>query len=195
MILANLKKQKILIVGPPDTGKTSLVARLVKKRFEDCNTTTIGVDFTGYVAQMDGYGGEEVGLELWDFAGDPYLGDHFLSLIATSDAIMFCFDASDPNSLKQLERWIQKANEKLSDCCKLVVATKCDKLSSPRQHVQMDRINQQFKCRGYDFIRTSAKTGMNVEASFLYLAREIASTKRQDKAIRLLSRRRTCRCC
>jgi len=196
MLLTSLQQQRILLLGPPDTGKTSLVTRLVDKKFQECSLATVGVDFSGYVAQIDGYGGSELGLQIWDLGGDIERRIPFR--VETNDAIMFCFDASQPESLKQLEKWMALVLKNTTNCCKLVVATKCDKLSSPLQHSQLDSINKSLTQKGYDFIRTSAKTGMNVEAGFLYLARQIAH-KRQDSdgdlPLRLFSRRRLWTCC
>ncbi len=56
------KVAKVLVVGDPATGKTSIIKRYVSNVFSDIHQTTIGVDFQLKVLKVEG---EILNVQLW----------------------------------------------------------------------------------------------------------------------------------
>ncbi len=62
---------KLLLVGEPEVGKTSLIKRYVENFFEEGYQITLGVDFLSKTIQLPGENGQEQELiyQIWDVAG------------------------------------------------------------------------------------------------------------------------------
>ena len=58
-----LKTFKIIVIGQPGVGKTSLVRRFTKTNFDDKYNPTIGVEFDTKEVEI---GGLSYQLQLWD---------------------------------------------------------------------------------------------------------------------------------
>jgi len=94
---------KVLVVGNAKCGKTSLIQRYVRGRFQDEYRTTIGADYSRKVVpQQDG---SHVHLQLWDLAGQ----DRFAKLTRpyyrhARAAIVVC-DISRAETLTAVRDW------------------------------------------------------------------------------------------
>ncbi len=69
--MENSKKLKIVIVGPPASGKTCFLERLLGKKFNSESISTIGVNFG--IVEVGG----NIQLNVWDAAGS----DHYQKII------------------------------------------------------------------------------------------------------------------
>lgn len=95
---------KIIIIGDPSVGKTSLQTRIIEDIFKPKYNTTLGVDFSFKEINVKG---SKVKLQIWDTAGQ----EKYRSLITTyyrhTDGIIMVFDLSDEHSFENLvESWI-----------------------------------------------------------------------------------------
>ena len=100
---------KLILVGQPNVGKTSVFHRILYDRFSEYYMATLGADLAHVCLHL--YPGQPkrhlmVNLQLWDIAGSERFSD--LSHIVYRDATAFIVvcDITLPGHLKQAEPWV-----------------------------------------------------------------------------------------
>jgi len=177
---------KVVLLGAPSVGKTSLLARYVDDIFRDEYMQTIGanflikeVDLKNIIHNIDIKSSErnqdikERGLKLyfWDIGGqtDKLFANEYYFIQALG--AMIIFDILNRKSFKNLEFWISKLKELSGDVPFIIVGNKLDK--SEEREVSEEEGRKFAKKYGVDYIETSAKNDMNVNKAFELLAIKI----------------------
>ena len=161
-------QKKICMIGDFGVGKTSLVARFVRQTFSDKYLTTVGVKIdTKLVKLADG---SQVKLILWDIAGNNTLAATTISYLRGAMGFLFVADGTRSPTLDSVlnlhEAIIKQQGEKPF----VVLLNKADL----EQEWEMDEaVISEKKQQGWKFLKTSAKTGLNVEQAFLELATQM----------------------
>lgn len=97
---------KLILVGDPSVGKTSLLGRIIDNSYKSNPPTTLGVDFSFRPIEIEG---SKVKLQLWDTAGQEKYRSLINSYYKHSDGIIMVFDLSDMNSFENLvQNWLLK---------------------------------------------------------------------------------------
>lgn len=162
---------KIVIVGDAAVGKTSLIRRLADNKFEDAYTHTIGADFNVKVVEFPEHKKNAV-LTLWDIGGqerfDLIRGYYYEG----SHAGLIVFDLTKKESFKNVSNWHHDLQSYLKNIPIALIGNKNDLES---QIIISDNdIESKMNELKIDFsIKTSAKTGENVEDVFSKLAKMV----------------------
>lgn len=157
-------KKKVCILGAFAVGKTSLVERYVKSIFSDKYHTTIGVKTDQKDIVVDG---KEVRLILWDINGeDDYQRVKPSYLVGTSGFLLVA-DGTRKDTLE--------VAKDLKDLVFNTVGAKDFYLLINKSDLSEnweidDEILNDFAANGWKIIKTSAKTGDNVDETFTALA-------------------------
>ncbi len=127
---------KVVLIGNTNAGKTSLRSRFLFQRFNAAYKATIGADFVAKTLPLDPSDpdGAKATLCIWDTAGQERYAALGSSFYRGADAVILVIDSSDPDGLKDAERWVTSFREKtpiddgeeLRRFCWMCVATKCD---------------------------------------------------------------------
>mmetsp|Transcript_9042 Transcript_9042/g.19140 ORF Transcript_9042/g.19140 Transcript_9042/m.19140 type:complete len:246 (-) Transcript_9042:467-1204(-) len=97
------KVLKILVLGDPGTGKSSIINRYVKGTFSEATSTTVGVDFGLKSLRV---GGEEIRLQLWDIAGQDRINSNLLRVYyRDAFGVMLVYDISRPQTFETVSKW------------------------------------------------------------------------------------------
>ena len=159
--------KKICMVGASAVGKTSLVARFVRGRFSDKYLTTLGVKIDKRVVEVTG---QEVNLLLWDLAGEDEYMQLRLSYLDGSSGYFLVADGTRRSTLETAFDLQAKVEGEISGAPFILLLNKSDLADEwDLNDGAMAKISE----AGWEFIHTSAKTGLGVEEAFLALARKM----------------------
>ncbi len=172
---------KILLLGDPAVGKTSLVTRFVHGKFTKDYLVTVGME---PYSQHLTIGRTPISLSIWDIAGQK----EFLSLrtifFKGAKATVLTFDLSRRETFENIWRWHEETDKATKGQYFLLVGNKND-LKDQRQVYRREGnqlARELDRCIGY--IETSALTGYRVEEAFVKLAQKILVSE-QEKLRRI----------
>ena len=157
---------KVVAVGSPGVGKTSLINGLCGIPFEVHTHTTIGVEFRMKDVQVSA--GPAVSMQLWDTAGQERY--HALNSVyyRRSMGALLVFDVTNRESFDKLNHWLGEIRKHADPAiCVVICGNKTD-LATARS-VSSDEGHAFAASVGAVYCETSAKTD-NVEDAFRLMA-------------------------
>jgi small GTP-binding protein len=164
---------KVIIIGEPGVGKTSLVKKFVSGRFTRDYRVSIGANL--FVKDLILNSDVEVTIQIWDIAGQEkwvkmrhlyYKGAHGALIVG---------DVTRENTFEQLkEFWNPDLKQFCGEIPKILVVNKVD-LNPIISNSEIDSLAHNINVNTTFF--TSAKNGQNVEKAFRKIAEEIIISK------------------
>jgi len=160
---------KVILAGDGGVGKTTLLYRYVEDRFMNETKMTLGVDFMVKELIIKNY---QVMLQIWDFGGQ----DHFRHLlhryVLGARGAVLMFDLTRITTLESTEEWVNICRTYDQDLPIIYLGTKYDL----QELIMVDNdlaLNMKEKFNFIDYIKTSSKTGRNIEDAFEQLTLSI----------------------
>ncbi len=159
---SDLHRIKVVMLGAPAVGKTSLVRRFVHEVFEGDYRSTLGVKVDRKNVDVDG---KNVNLLLWDVHGETEGIVVTSSYLQGAHAAILVFDATRPETMGMAAELGRRVRENSPGVEVYVVANKTD------LDVNWPVVGEATAAAGFESVlSTSAKTGEGVEQLFLSLA-------------------------
>ncbi len=159
---------KILLLGDPAVGKTSLVQRFLHGKFTKDYITTVGMEPYNRYQEING---SNVLLNLWDIAAGTLFTSIRNLFFKGAKGALIVFDLTRRDTFENVEVWLEEVGKFSPDLKFILVGNKND-LRNDRVVYRREG-NQKAReidsCIGY--IETSALTGMRVEDAFLQIAK------------------------
>lgn len=169
---------KLVLLGDPMVGKTSLRLRYMGEGFREQYLSTLGTDFS-----IQFY--NNFRLQIWDLAGQENFKKVIKSYIKGSRGVMLVFDVANPDSIIGLDSWLDlfiEVNNELVPT--VIVGNKIDLrteetpgLTQKEISPYIDKLSKKYEME-FQYIETSALTGKNITSAFENLAEEIGSLQR-----------------
>ena len=159
---------KVIIVGPPAVGKTSLLNRFVHDHFDLKYQLTIGVDFLTKMVEYEP--SKFAKLQIWDIGAQERFKFLHRSFYDGAFGALVVFDLSRQQTFSGMKTWVSEMHSILNaDIPKVIIGNKSDLITEIGQIIDRSELEEYIKKESCLYIETSAKTGENVEYAFLEL--------------------------
>ena len=172
-------KFKLLLLGAAAVGKTSLMFRFANDMFNDDYTATIGTQFLTKNVNLglkDLDDDDEATLNIWDIGGQKRFIDLRTTFYRGAHGALLIFDLTRHDTFKELENWVLEMTPILgANLPLLLIGNKSDLIDELGEAIDSAEVYKFAEDKGCYYIKTSAKTGKNVEKAFWELARDVAA--------------------
>jgi small GTP-binding protein len=173
--MTRIYQRKIVLLGDPGVGKTSLIRRYIYDTFHKDYMTTLGLTLQ---SRTFDYPDVRVKLIIWDIAGQKSRRQIGLRYLQGASGAILAYDLTNPKTFDSLAGWyadVRKAN-KGKDIPVVIVGTKLDLAQTNHLPLAYDvsKLGDTTAAQA-NIIFTSAKTDTNVDAAFNLLVQELVS--------------------
>ena len=169
---------KVIVIGDPAVGKTSLLTKFATNKFEEKYLPTVGVNILKEVINLE----EQivVNLMFWDVAGQPQFYMLHRPYFNGADAMILVFDITRSSTFSNINNWYSTAVKYgLSGIPRILIGNKIDlkddrKIIMPMAEHLSEKLNAPY-------FETSALTGDNVKLIFHKIAELVYKFKEELK--------------
>ncbi|MHA1804529.1 MAG: Rab family GTPase [Promethearchaeota archaeon] len=161
-------KFKIVLLGNPGVGKTSLVYRFIENKFRSDYKSTLGVNL---LKKEIKYNEKVISLQIWDLGGQESFRSLRKLYLEGSHGGFLVFDLTNKKSFEDLPEWMGDFKNIRGELPLILIGNKRD-LSDSVQ-VEDGQVEEFAKTHDLTHYITSAKTGEGVEDAFLELTKSI----------------------
>jgi small GTP-binding protein len=161
-------QKKICMLGGFGVGKTSLVSRFVSSMFSDKYLTTVGVKIDKKTVSL---ASQDMTLMLWDIYGEDEFQTVRESYLRGASGYLLVADGTRHATLETAAALQRKAESVVGPVPFLLLLNKAD---LDREWQVDERALVKLVEQGWRVMKTSAKTGADVDHAFMTLAMAMA---------------------
>lgn len=167
---SKIRSEKVVLIGAPSSGKSSLENRFINNNFVPNQEATIGAAFNSKVLKIDE---SEIKIDIWDTGGSEKYRSLVPMYFRDAKAAIVVFDITSEQSFTEASDWIAEFRERgMPNSLIFGAANKID-LASDRK-IKGDKIKEFAENHQLNFIiETSALTGEGVNELFNELGRQL----------------------
>jgi small GTP-binding protein len=173
--------KKILLIGDPAVGKTSLIRRFVLDIFDDSYLSTLGTKVTNktMILSLPEINQKvELKLMIWDVMGQKEYAMIQESAYMGSNGAIIVGDLSRQETLGHLGNWVSDLYNITSVIPLVFIGNKVD-LIDP-SNISRDELEKLAMSYEAPLVYTSAKSGENVENMFQIMAKLLTNASLEE---------------
>ncbi|CCH59026.1 hypothetical protein TBLA_0B01820 [Henningerozyma blattae CBS 6284] len=169
---SNVTSVKLVLLGEAAVGKSSIVLRFVSNDFSENKEPTIGAAF---LTQRVNIGNHTIKFEIWDTAGQERFASLAPMYYRNAQAALVVYDVTKPQSFIKARHWVKELQEQANKGIIIaLVGNKADIIEDGEERkVAREEAEKLAEEEGLLFFETSAKTGNNVNETFLAIGEKI----------------------
>jgi Ras-related protein Rab-5C len=157
-----MKSYRVVFLGKVSVGKTSIVLRLIKNKFEEFISSTIGATFHTYQPQK--YNGN-VKLEIWDTAGQERYKSLAPIYYRNSSIVLIVYDTTDRDSFNIAKGWVNEIFiNTTNDPVIAFIGNKIDLME--QRVVSVEEASSYAKLYNLNYYEISALSGFGIQSMF-----------------------------
>ena len=162
---------KVLVIGSLGTGKSCVVERFTRNKFNCVHNSTVGVDFSSMLTTINN--NERIKLHIWDTAGNRAFGPIINSYYRGVAGAIIVFDITKRHTFEAINDWYGQIQEHSDNVNMpiLLLGNKCDNES--RRGVSREEAELVAKTLNMIYYETSAKKDINIHECFHALIKNI----------------------
>jgi len=161
---------KIIVIGSPSVGKTSLIRRFAENKFSKSYLPTIGADFNLKVIELPD---AQVIMTVWDIGGHERFDTIRTFYYSGAHGGVIAFDLTRRETFESIRGWEEDIRKGAGDRIPLILL--CNKADlKDKIEVSEEEIKKVAEELDISFFMTSAKTGQNVQEAFRKIAKDCA---------------------
>jgi len=166
---------KVLIIGDPAVGKTSLLLRFVKGTFSGDTQNSVGAD--EYLSKKIDVDGVPTTLNIWDTAGQEKFRTITSSYYRGAHGVIIVFDVSRPDTFTHVGKWHEQISRYSSENVPVVlVGNKIDLTST----CNAESIKELCENKNIQYLEASASSGHNVDSVFMTLSKLLQHSNEEE---------------
>ena len=154
----SVTRHKVIFIGDENTGKTSIINRIIDNPFNDTYEVSIGIDF---MSKNIRFRGQNIKIQIWDSAGQEKYKGLIPSYVRNSSIVFIVYDISSRTSFENVQNWISfvKNIEKTT----MIL---CGNKTDLNREVETKEGEEVAEREGIKFFECSAKTNENIKYMF-----------------------------
>ncbi|TFG24837.1 MAG: GTP-binding protein [Promethearchaeota archaeon] len=162
-------KLKIIIIGEPAVGKTSLVKKFVSGQFANDYRASIGTNI--FTKKIKLNSGIDVKIHIWDIAGqERWIAMRSIYYKGT-DGVLMVADLTRKNTFEQIEKFWYPDLKKNNISSPIILLMNKSDLIREITEEEIEALGKKIKAK--DILITSAKTDVNVEKAFKLISEQV----------------------
>ncbi|TFG05488.1 MAG: GTP-binding protein [Promethearchaeota archaeon] len=166
-------KWKVIVIGDPFVGKTTLMLRYTQKHFRELYIPTVGVQVSRKWVKIED---NICSLNIWDIAGQQKFSNVRRLFYEGADAVIIVFDLTDKASFINSSNWYRDYFSSNTNDIGVLIGNKVDLEKNRAVLPEWGRILAEKM--NLKYFETSAKSGIGVEEAFLFLGTNLLQKSR-----------------
>ncbi|CAK4775400.1 unnamed protein product [Aphanomyces euteiches] len=156
---------KVVLIGDSGVGKSNLVQRFTKNKYNGASTQTIGFEFAAKTIRV---GDRRIKAQIWDTAGQERFQSLTAAYYRNAVGALVVYDITNRHSFEHVTHWLEQIREHAHENVVLIlVGNKCDLAHLPNtRQVSTLEAARFAETHHMEFVEASALDSTNVVEAF-----------------------------